>query len=134
MLNYGIYDLTYSHPSIVNAKDAFIVTPEALESTTEAFVPNSTIKMRRDPAISPFYTDLQALNPLPPALFICGTEDILIDDSIFFATRWMMVNGKTKLDVYPGAFHGFVDFQGMPFGEEGWHSITEFVSDNLNGL
>jgi dienelactone hydrolase len=46
----------------------------------------------------------------------------------------MMVNSKTKLDVYPGAFHGFMDFQGMPFAQDGWDSITEFLGNNVTGL
>jgi acetyl esterase/lipase len=133
VLNYGMYDLTFSHPLIVNANDAFIVTQQALESTTDAFVLSTTLESRRDPRISPFYADLQTLGPLPRALFICGTEDILIDDSIFFATRWMIVNNNTKFQVFPGAFHGFVDFAGMPFAKEGWDCITTFLKGNISG-
>lgn len=131
VLNYGMYDLTYSHPSIVNAKDAFIVTQQALESTAEAFVPNTTTESRRDPNISPFYADLYSLSPLPPALFICGTEDILIDDSVFFAVRWMTVNNCTQVQLFPGAFHGFVDFPGMPFTQAGWDCITTFLRKRI---
>lgn len=134
VLNYGMYDLTYSHPSIVNAKDAFIVTQQALDSTTDAFIPSTALESRRDPRFSPFYADLQTLEPLPRALFICGTEDILIDDSVFFATRWMIINTDTKLQIFPGAFHGFVDFPGMPFAQQGWDCITTFLQENISGV
>lgn len=127
VLKYGIFDLTYTNPSIVNAKDPIIVTHEALKYTTEAFVPGATLQDRQDPDISPFYADLQALSPLPPTLFVCGTQDILVDDSVFFSTKWMMVNSKTVLRMFPGALHGFVDFEGMPMSQEGYDTITDFL-------
>lgn len=124
-----MYDITYSHPSIVNApKDAIICTPEALKYTTEAFIPGTSFEERRHPSISPFYSDLQSLSPLPPALFVCGTEDILIDELVFFGAKWMMVNSETVLKVFPGALHGFIDFEGMPFMQEGWNAITDFLA------
>lgn len=123
-----MYDLTYSCPSIVNApKDAIIVTHNALKYTTEAFIPGKTLEERRDPSISPFYADLASLAPLPSALFICGTEDMLIDNSVFFAAKWMMVTEKTVLKIFPGALHGFLDFEGMPFQEEGRKEVAEFL-------
>jgi acetyl esterase/lipase len=127
VLKYGMFDLTYTNPSIVNAKDPIIVTHDALNYTTEAFVPRTTLQDRQNPRISPFYADLRSLGPLPPALFVCGTEDILIDDSVFFAAKWMMVNSATVLKICPGALHGFVDFEGMPLMQEGWNSITGFL-------
>jgi acetyl esterase/lipase len=127
VLKYGIFDLTYTNPSIVNAKDPIIVTHEALKHTTEAFVPNTTLKDRQNPDISPIYADLQALSPLPPGIFVCGTRDILMDDSIFFSAKWMMVNSKTVLKMFPGALHGFVDFEGMPMLQEGYDTITDFL-------
>jgi acetyl esterase/lipase len=124
-----MYDLTYSHPSIVNApKDALICTPDALKYTTEAFIPGKSLEERHDPDVSPFYADLQSLSPLPPALLVCGTEDILIDESVFFGAKWMMVNSDTVLKVFPGALHGFIDFEGMPFMHEGWNAVTDFLA------
>lgn len=131
VLKYGIFDLTYTNPSIVNAKNPIIVTHNALKYTTEAFVPGTTLKDRQNPKISPFYVDLQSLSPLPPALFVCGTEDILIDDSVFFAVKWMMVNCATVLKIFPGALHGFVDFDGMPFLQDGWDTITDFLASQV---
>ncbi|KAG0651030.1 Esterase, partial [Hyphodiscus hymeniophilus] len=127
VLKYGIFDLTYTNPSIVNATDPIIVTRDALKHTTEALVPRTSLQERQSPSISPFYADLRSLTPLPPALFVCGTEDILIDDSVFFAAKWMMVISESAFKVLPGALHGFVDFEGMPFMKEGWDTITKFL-------
>jgi acetyl esterase/lipase len=128
-----MYGLTYSHPSIVNApKDALICTPDALKYTTEAFIPGKSLEERHDPDVSPFYADLQSLSPLPPALLVCGTEDILIDESVFFGAKWMMVNSDTVLKVFPGALHGFIDFEGMPFMHEGWNAVTDFLAIHIS--
>ncbi|RDW80258.1 hypothetical protein BP6252_04896 [Coleophoma cylindrospora] len=131
VLNYGIFDLTYSSPSIVNApQDALITTTAALTFTTEAFVPHTTRLERQSADISPFYADLPSLAPLPPALIICGTEDILIDDSVFFAAKYLMAGSDAVLKVFPGAVHGFMDFEGMAQQEEGWKEITAFISSH----
>jgi acetyl esterase/lipase len=128
IFKYGIFDLTYSNPSIVNAKDPFIVTHDSLKHTTEAFIPETTLEDRRHPSSSPFYADLQSLSPLPPALFLCGTEDMLIDDSVFFSAKWMMVEASTVLKIFPGGLHGFVDFNGFPFMQDGWEAIVQFLN------
>ncbi|RDW92642.1 hypothetical protein BP5796_02036 [Coleophoma crateriformis] len=131
MLNYGIFDLTYSNPSLVNApQDALITTTAALKFTTEAFVPHTTRLERQSPDISPFYADLQSLAPLPPALIICGTEDILIDDSVFFAAKYLMAGADAVLKVFPGAVHGFMDFEAMAQQEDGWREITAFIASH----
>ena len=40
---------------------------------------------RRDPDISPLYADL---SDMPPALFLVGTADPLLDDTLFMERRW----------------------------------------------
>jgi hypothetical protein len=35
----------------------------------------------------------------------------------------MMVNSKTELRIFPGALHGFIDFEGLPFMQEGWNTV-----------
>jgi len=78
----------------------------------EAFLPNTTEVDRRNPAISPLFADLKAFGwgKLPPALFTCGTEDPLIDDSVLMAAKWQMNGNEGILKIYPGAPHGFVFF------------------------
>jgi acetyl esterase/lipase len=59
---------------------------------TEAYLPNTTEKDRRDPKISPFFADLMKMRAegrrLPSALFTCGTADPLLDDSVFMCAKW----------------------------------------------
>ena len=122
LLLYGVFDLTYSSPSIAN------VFPNPLTRTTDAFLPNHPLEARRDPSISPMFVDLRSLTPLPPALFICGTGDLLADDTAFFSIKWQMAGAKAVVKFFPGAMHGFVDFEGMPSGEDGRKSVTEFLN------
>jgi acetyl esterase/lipase len=45
---------------------------------------------------------------MPPALFIVGSLDPFVDDSLFMAARWVAAGGKAELAVHPGGVHGFV--------------------------
>ena len=60
---------------------------------------------------------------LPPALFLCGTEDLLPEDTIIMATRWQMAGAEAETRLFPGAPHGFVAFppdQAVSAKERGW--------------
>ena len=58
---------------------------------------------KRDPKISPLYTNMSKLK-LPPALFNCGTLDPLLDDTVMMSTKWMMSGAESILRIFPGKF------------------------------
>lgn len=60
---------------------------------------------RQSPDVSPLYANLVGACP---ALFIVGTEDALLEDSLFMHMRWMAAGNSSDLQVYPGAPHNFV--------------------------
>ncbi len=66
-----------------------------------------TITDRRVPDISPLYANLKGLCP---ALFSVGTEDALLDDTLFMHARWTAADNETDLAIYPGGAHGFTLF------------------------
>jgi acetyl esterase/lipase len=45
---------------------------------------------------------------MPPAIFTIGTQDALLDDSLFMEARWRAAGGSSELRVWPEAPHGFV--------------------------
>lgn len=58
---------------------------------------------RRDYRISPLFADLSKMK-LPPALFLCGTRDCLLDDSVFMHSKWAMTGTESILKIYPGKY------------------------------
>jgi acetyl esterase/lipase len=59
---------------------------------------------RTDPDISPVYGDLRGL---PPALFVVGSLDILLEDNVVMAARLSAAGGEVDVRVYPESPHGF---------------------------
>jgi acetyl esterase/lipase len=106
VLWYGIYDLSRT-PSWQLATDADHpdLEPSFLSKCVARFVPRPFAPGPdlRGPEMSPLYAPLKNL---PPALFIVGGRDILVDDSKFMACRWATV-ASAELLLYPDAFHGF---------------------------
>jgi acetyl esterase len=60
---------------------------------------------RRSPEVSPLHADLTGLCP---AVFVVGTEDALLEDTLLMHMRWLAAGNPSELHVYPGAPHNFV--------------------------
>jgi acetyl esterase len=107
-LVFGIYDLsrTPSQRGVRERPD--MLTAEMIEYFAELFTPGRSSEERREPAISPLYADL---HDLPPALFTVGTDDHLVDDTLFMAARWRLAGNDAELLAYPESPHGCI---GMP--------------------
>jgi acetyl esterase/lipase len=61
----------------------------------------------RSPELSPCNALLESM---PPALFIAGALDPIIDDSRKMYDRWQALNGNAEIVVVPDAPHGFERF------------------------
>jgi len=104
-LVFGAYDLTRT-PS----QRGVGITPgtDILDGTGEPidlFLPGMPAEARRAPDVSPLYADLRGL---PPALFSVGTNDHLLDDTLFMAARWEVAGNRSELLVYPETPHGCI--------------------------
>jgi len=121
-LVFGIYDLggTPSQRGVPERPD--LLTAEQIKYFAELFTPGRSIEERRDPDVSPLYADL---HDLPPALFTVGTDDHLVDDTLFMAARWALAGNEAELVVYPETPHGGI---GMPSVLERWFPhLTDFL-------
>ena len=98
-------------PMARNFNKTLILNHKIMGEFLKAFLPGMTPEEKKDPLISPYYEDLSPFRGrLPSALFTCGTEDPLLDDSIAMATKWMVSGGEAIIKIYPGACHGFIGF------------------------
>lgn len=64
----------------------------------------------REPLVSPLYGDLAGL---PPVLMHVGEEEVLLDDTLRFATRARAAGSDVTSVVFPELFHVFHVFAGM---------------------
>ncbi|MDR1625802.1 MAG: alpha/beta hydrolase [Spirochaetia bacterium] len=125
-LVYGVFDLNGT-PSMRNYGDRRIVlnTP-GMKWFVDQFAPPA---LRGEADVSPLYARREDLAGMPPALFLVGTGDLLLDDSLFMASRWAAAGNSAELAVYPGAGHGFIGMnsraakQARSRGEEFFNKI-----------
>lgn len=135
VLNFGAFDLSFL-PQVYHYKTphVLVLDRETMEHFAEAVCPGLSAIQRRDPSISPFYENLRGLK-LPPALFTCGTEDCLLDDSVMMATKWQMSGGDAILKIFPGAPHGFILFppDASESTKQGLAIMGEFLRGQISG-
>lgn len=107
-LVFGVFDLglTPSAEAFGDSERLVLRTIDILKFG-EAFLPGMSLQDKRSAQISPLYADLRGLCP---ALFTIGTNDALLDDTLFMHARWLAAGNQAELDVYPGACHGFIAF------------------------
>ncbi|CAJ2503635.1 Uu.00g110290.m01.CDS01 [Anthostomella pinea] len=141
VLTYGCYDLSLSLPSMRSTSTRPLgLTRDSLEHLRDAYLPNQkTCEQKRDPRISPLYADMQTLaqksatGKLPAALFLCGTEDFLLDDTLFMGVKWQAASAGSEAvaKIYPGCAHGFDALHGTREADEANRFTLEFVNEKL---
>ncbi|MFH7593714.1 alpha/beta hydrolase [Streptomyces racemochromogenes] len=106
-LLFGPYDLSMTPSQRTFGSRRLLSNTDSLAGSYEMFSPGTGPEERRSPELSPLYADLTGL---PPARLVVGTEDPLLDDSLFLARRWQAAGAPVRLDVVAGAMHGFTLF------------------------
>lgn len=104
VLTCGAFDLAMT-PSMRAFRKPLVLSREDVEQFRKAYLQND--EALDDPDVSPLHADLTGM---PPALFSCGTEDGLIDDTLFMAARWAAAGHRAEIALSPGGPHAF---QGM---------------------
>ncbi|MFP1632888.1 alpha/beta hydrolase [Zhengella sp. ZM62] len=104
-LNAGCYDLSGT-PSVRNwGTEKLVLNTGDIDQFLARFLPEDTD--RTSPSVSPLHGDLAGL---PPALFTCGTRDLLLDDTLMMAARWREAGNRAQVSIWPGGCHVFQAF------------------------
>lgn len=106
-LVFGAYDLGMTPSQRLWGERNLILSTPIIQWFCDLFSPGTTPEERRDPSLSPLYADLRGL---PPALFMVGELDPLLDDSLFMSARWQAAGNRSDLRLYPESIHGFHAF------------------------
>lgn len=133
VLNFGAYDLSFLPQARNFSKPVpLILDHDIMVHFMDAFLPGRAPEERKDPSISPLYKDLTGLK-LPSALFTCGTEDCLLDDTVFMGVKWQMAGAEAVVKIFPGGPHGFVMFppDQAETAREGLEVIREYLVSKL---
>jgi acetyl esterase/lipase len=117
----GCYDLSLT-PSVLHWGEERLIlnTRDVVNFTAHYCGPDLD---RRLPDVSPLHADLRGL---PPALFSVGTRDLLLDDTLFMASRWAAAGNGADLSVWPGGCHVFIRFESA-LSEQALSRIDAFI-------
>ena len=122
----GVFDLTMT-PSLAQSPDnKWPINRDVMEWFVNHYGPEDL----KDPDVSPLYADLREM---PPCLFVVGTLDPLLDDSLFMYTRWLAAGNHSKLGVYPGGTHGFTALS-SPVAVSARDSIRKFIRAHVGHM
>lgn len=126
VLNYGVFDLTLT-PSMANwGERKLILSTPTVEWFVDNLDPGGT--QRESALLSPLKADLSGL---PPALFLVGTCDPLLDDTLMMATRYTSAGNAAEVAVYPGGVHAFDAFDELEIAQQSRARVSAFVSGLL---
>ena len=124
VLNYGVFDLRGT-PSARNWGERYLVlNTEIMHWFFDNVDPGS--QYRGDAELSPLLADLAGL---PPALFQVGTEDPLLDDTLFMAERWHAAGNRAELAVFPGGVHAFDAFDELEIARTARRNVEDFIRE-----
>jgi acetyl esterase/lipase len=123
-LVYGCFDLSMTPSQKFFGDEHLVLRTIDIIKFSEAYLSTVGKADWRDPDISPLYADLKGM---PPALFIIGTRDALLDDSLFMYARWIAAGNQAELAIYPGGAHGFTAFP-YTLGKQAHARMDDFLA------
>jgi acetyl esterase/lipase len=106
VFQYGAFDLSMTPSQRLWGERNLVLSGPIIAWFAEQFLGDRDREARRDPEISPLYAELSGM---PPAIFTIGTQDALLDDSLFMEARWRAAGHDTELHIWPEAPHGFLN-------------------------
>jgi acetyl esterase/lipase len=105
LMQYGAFDLSMTPSQRLWGERNLVLSGPIITWFGDQFLPHHDLEARRDPDISPLFAELSGM---PPAMFTVGSQDALLDDTLFMEARWRAAGHHTELRVWPEAPHGFL--------------------------
>lgn len=103
-LVYGAYDLRGTPSARLYGDRPQVLDWPAIRWFVDQFASEAELD---DPDVSPLFADLDSM---PPAILTIGTNDPLLDDSLFLHRRWLAAGLEADIHVFPDAPHAFDAF------------------------
>lgn len=125
-LNYGTFDLAGTPSMRAAAADTPFLNPPLGAWFSGHYVPSS---LYANPEVSPLHADLRGL---PPAQFLVGSADPVVDDSRLMHARWLAAGSRSDLRVIRGGLHGLLEYQ-TPVTKHGRDLQARFISKAFAG-
>lgn len=125
-LVYGAYDLRLSPSARSWGERLLVLNTPIIKWFVDHYTGGDNLD---DPDVSPVLADL---HDLPHALFTVGTEDPLLDDTLFMHQLWEQAGNQAILAVYPGGAHGFDAFP-IEIGRRALDGMYGFLRARLAG-
>ncbi len=126
-LVYGAFDFSGACPARSRiGRDSLIIASDSMSLFEDYFFGGTGVDPA-DPDISPLRAQLSSL---PRALFMVGTADPLLDDSLFMYARWIAAGNEAEIEIFPGATHAF-DGLGSPLAAAAFERRHRFARSCL---
>lgn len=123
-LLYGVFDLRLTPSARLYGPGPQVLTSDSVRWFIDLFADESVRDM---PDVSPLLADLSAL---PPTIFTVGTNDPLLDDTLFMHQRWQAAGLESLLQVFADAPHAFDAFS-VEITREAHRRIHGFLSERV---
>ncbi|WP_430513067.1 alpha/beta hydrolase [Pannonibacter phragmitetus] len=122
----GCFDLSLTPSARSWGTEKLVLNTRDIEMFVRMYLQNGEDPKSAD--ISPLTADLSGM---PPAYFVVGTSDPLLDDTLFQASRWISAGNSATLDVFPGGCHVFQSFP-LEIATNSKSLIDNFLSVIMN--
>lgn len=129
VLQYGAFDLSMTPSQRLWGERNLVLSGPILNWFGDQFLPMCDREERRHPDISPLFAEL---SDMQPAIFTVGTQDPLLDDTLFMEARWRAAGNATELRCWPEAPHGFISL-GMTVADAAMSDEYDFLRRTLGG-
>ncbi|MGI9111458.1 MAG: alpha/beta hydrolase fold domain-containing protein [Gaiellaceae bacterium] len=121
----GFFDLGLTPSARVWGNRRLGLTSDELEWLAGRFVNPSR---RREPDVSPLYAELEGL---PDALFLVGTLDPLLDDTLLLSSRWAAAGNHAEAVVLSGGVNSVYD-SAPPLASAARTRASAFLGERLD--